>query len=125
MKAIVHRLRRLENAAAPAERERAAAEAILEARRRRLGADYDPIRFPAERYAGFRTIAGHIVRGRELRMEQQAGEASRRGDETGSQHGFREWRISFPSALVPRPDALSDMVWSAHCRRAKVPRTPT
>jgi len=34
---------RLENAAPPAERKRAAVEAILEARRRRLGANYDPI----------------------------------------------------------------------------------
>jgi len=46
MKAIISRLRRLENAAAPAERERAAVETILAARRRRLGASYNPPSFP-------------------------------------------------------------------------------
>jgi hypothetical protein len=54
MKAIFNRLRRLENAVAPAERERAAAEAILEARRRRLEADYEPITFPPDWFAGYR-----------------------------------------------------------------------
>jgi hypothetical protein len=68
MKAIVNRLRRLENAAAPAEQERAVAEAILEARRRRLGADYKPATFPAESYAGCRTTADRIVRSRVLLM---------------------------------------------------------
>ena len=46
MKAIIHRLRRLENVSAPVERELAAAAAILEARRRRLGSDYKPTTFP-------------------------------------------------------------------------------
>ena len=67
MRTVINRLRRLENAAAPAERERAAAEAILDARRRRLGADYvDPGSF-----AGCRTRADYIVRTRELIMVRQ------------------------------------------------------
>jgi hypothetical protein len=57
MRALVNRLHRLENAVAPAERERAAAEAILEARRRRLGSDYEPVSFPPERFAGCRVSA--------------------------------------------------------------------
>ena len=52
MRAIMNRLRRLENTTAPAGRERAAVEAILAARRRRLGASYEPFSFPAESYAG-------------------------------------------------------------------------
>ena len=68
MRAIVNRLRRLENASAPAERERAAVEAILEARRRRLGADYVPMTFPPESYAGCRTVADRILRQRQLSM---------------------------------------------------------
>ena len=71
MKAIVSRLRRLENAAAPAERERAAVEAILTARRRRIGADYEPRTFPPNSFAGCRTIADRILRSRKLRMERE------------------------------------------------------
>jgi hypothetical protein len=43
MQAIFNRLKRLENAIAPAERERAAAAKIQGAMQRRLGADYQPI----------------------------------------------------------------------------------
>jgi hypothetical protein len=79
MRAIIDRLRRLENAAAPADQERAAVEAILAARRR-LGADYvEPIPFPPESYAGCRTVADRILRARKLRMERQAVEAQHRG----------------------------------------------
>jgi len=73
MKAIINRLRRLENANAPAERERAAVEAILEARRRRLGPDYvEPTPFPPERFAGCRTMADRIVRSRMLSRERRS-----------------------------------------------------
>ena len=75
MRAIINRLRRLENATAPGEREQAMVEAILAARRRRLGASYEPLTFPPESYAGCRTVADHILRARKLRMERQAAEA--------------------------------------------------
>ena len=69
MRAIFNRLRRLEQAAVPDERAHAAAEAILEARRHRLGADYvEPIPFPPESYAGCRSMADRIIRTRELLM---------------------------------------------------------
>jgi hypothetical protein len=71
MKAITNRLRRLENAVAPAERERAAAEAIMEARRLRLGPSYEPVGFPPESFAGCRTVADRILRARHLVMERQ------------------------------------------------------
>jgi hypothetical protein len=67
MKAIISRLRRLESAAAPAERERAAIETILAARRRRLGASYETPSFPPESFAGCRTVADRILRARQLR----------------------------------------------------------
>jgi hypothetical protein len=67
MKAIISRLRRLENAAAPAERERAAVEAIMAARRRRMGASYEPPSFPLESFAGCRTVADRILHARQLR----------------------------------------------------------
>jgi hypothetical protein len=66
MKAIFHRLRRLENAAAPAERERTAVEAILEARRRRLGADDEPIVYPPDWFIGCHGDADHINRAYEF-----------------------------------------------------------
>jgi hypothetical protein len=75
MKAIFNRLRRLENAVAPAERERAAAEAILEARRRRLEADYEPITFPPDWFAGYRTLADRINRARQLLSAPGIGDA--------------------------------------------------
>ena len=71
MRAMLNRIRRLENASAPAEAERAAVEAILQARRRRLGADYELHRFPPESYAGCRTMADHILRTRKLRRERR------------------------------------------------------
>jgi hypothetical protein len=71
MKAIISRLRRLENAAAPAERERAAVETILAAMRRRLGASYEPPSFPPESFAGCRTVADRILRTRHLVRERQ------------------------------------------------------
>jgi hypothetical protein len=77
MKAIFHRLRRLENTTAPAQRERTAAEAIMAARRRRLGPDYEPVRFPPESYAGCRSTVERILRARELRMEQGVADSKR------------------------------------------------
>ena len=70
MRAIINRLRRLENATAPAGRERAAVEAILAARRRRLRASYEPLSFPPESYAGCCTVADRILRTRKLTMER-------------------------------------------------------
>ena len=70
MKAIINRLRRLENTAAPAERERAAVETILAARRRRLGPSYEPVGLPPESFAGCRTVADRILRARHL-VERQ------------------------------------------------------
>jgi len=67
MKANVSRLRQLENAAAPAQRERAAAAAILE-NMRRLGYN-EPIRFPPESYEGCRTCADRMLRSYQLLME--------------------------------------------------------
>ncbi len=71
MKAIINRLRRLEHAVAPDERAQASAEAIQEANRQRLGADYDPPNFPPENYAGRRTAAEYIQRTRELQRARQ------------------------------------------------------
>ena len=88
MKTIFNRLRRLENAAAPAERERAVVEAILENSRRRLGADYKPIEFPPDWFAGCRSTAERILRARKLRVEQRANGA-RRCDGEPSQNTFR------------------------------------
>jgi hypothetical protein len=48
----MNRLRRLEDASALIERERAMVKAILAARRRRLVASYEPLSFPPESYAG-------------------------------------------------------------------------
>jgi hypothetical protein len=69
MKAMLNRIRRLENACVPGGRERAAVEAILAARRRRLGGDHEPIAFPPESYAGCRSIADRILRTRQLMRE--------------------------------------------------------
>ena len=68
MRAIINRLRRPENAAVPAERERSAAEAILEARRRRLGPDYEEVKIPPEIYKGCRDVAERINRVRRFMM---------------------------------------------------------
>ncbi len=66
MKAILKRLCRLETVAIPDEKERAAVEAILEARRQRLGANYEPFHYPPNRFEGCRTIADRILRARKL-----------------------------------------------------------
>ncbi len=76
MKAILKRLRRLETVAAPDEKERAAVEAILEARRQRLGANYEPFYYPPNRFEGCRTIADHILRARKLRMDAECTETA-------------------------------------------------
>jgi hypothetical protein len=78
MKAIINRLRRLENAAAPAERERAAAAMILENMRRRLGSDYEPIKYPPDWFEGCRGDADHILRAHQFSRGQQANEAKSR-----------------------------------------------
>lgn len=88
MKAIITRLRRLENASAPAERERAAVKAILEARRRRLCSDYEPIEYPPDWFAKCRGDADHILRARRFTMEPKA-KGARRDDEEPSQNTFR------------------------------------
>jgi hypothetical protein len=71
MRALISRLRRLENATAPAERERAIVDAILAARRRRLGPKYEPTAFPPESYAGCRGVPGRILRTRQLLRARQ------------------------------------------------------
>jgi hypothetical protein len=58
VKAIFGRLRRLERITTPDRREQAAAEAILENRRRRLGSDYEPIEYPTDWFAGCHGAAG-------------------------------------------------------------------
>ena len=56
MREILRRLRRLEDAVAPLERERAAADAILASRRRRLEANGEPFEeLPPESYSWCRT----------------------------------------------------------------------
>ena len=74
MRAIFNRLRRLETGSAPHERTRAAAEAIMEARRRRLGAAYEPTVFPEGWFAGCRGTADHILRARQFLQERKAAE---------------------------------------------------
>ena len=69
MKAIFDRLRRLENAAALAERERTVAEAILENRRRRLGANHEPLACPPDWFAHCRSTADRILRAGQLHVE--------------------------------------------------------
>ena len=69
MKAIFGRLSRLENAAAPAARERAAAATILE-NMRRLGYD-DPPTFPPESLEGCHTCADRINRYYKLMLEHE------------------------------------------------------
>jgi hypothetical protein len=50
----------------------------MDARRRRLGADYKPTGLSPEIYAGCRTSADRINRARELLMSRQATEATHR-----------------------------------------------
>ena len=75
MKAIIKRLRRLENAAAPATREQADAEMILENMRRHFGSDYEPPEYPPGWFAGCRGTADHVLRAHQFIREQQANEA--------------------------------------------------
>lgn len=78
MKAILNRLRRLETVTRPterAERERSAAEMIMESRRPRLGADYKEIDFPPGWFANCRDTAERILRARQYRVSQQAPDA--------------------------------------------------
>ncbi len=88
MRAIIHRLWRLEHAAAPAEQERTAAELMSENRRRRLGPDYKPTEFPPGWFDGCRGVADHILRARRFEVEQRANGASSR-DEEPSQNTSR------------------------------------
>jgi hypothetical protein len=71
MKAILKRVCRLETVAVPDEKERAAVEAILDARRQRLSTDYEPVAFPPNSFAGCRTIADRILRARKLQMDRR------------------------------------------------------
>jgi len=90
MRAINNRIRRLENAAAPAQLEQSIAQAIIEARRRRLGADYvEPIPFPPESYAGCRSSADRINRARELLMARPATGAISSRPRTEAQNSLR------------------------------------
>ena len=75
MRAIVNRLRRLEKAAIPLERERSIVEAILESSRRRLEASGQPYHEEPLHvdYPGCRTVADHIMRARAARLERRAG----------------------------------------------------
>ena len=103
MKAIINRLRRLENATAPAEREGAAVEAILAAGRRRLGASYEPLSFPPESYAGCRTVADHILRTRKLRMEHPAAKQEVSASPLGARIASDNEKHSIGSAHVRKP----------------------
>ena len=73
MKNISERIRRLEDAVTPVEDERARAmfESMLEARRRRLGADYKPPEFPPESYTGCRTLVDFMIRTRHLMLQRE------------------------------------------------------
>ncbi len=73
MKMILRRLRRLEEVAVPDEKEQLMVQAIIEARRRRPGPDYEPITFPAESYEGCRTIGDHLIRARKQLMRRCKG----------------------------------------------------
>jgi len=53
------------------------AQAIREARKRRLGADDEPTRIPTEVYAGCRTWADHIRRARQFLLEREATDPKR------------------------------------------------
>ena len=72
MRSILHRLRRLEDAAAPIEQDRAAAKAIMENRCRRLGSDFEPIEYPPDWFAGCRGAADHILRAGQFLREREA-----------------------------------------------------
>lgn len=75
MKAIHHRLRRLETRVHRVHRVEqgpSVADRILERRKRRLGPDYRPSpEFPAECYEGCKTIADRMIRTRQLRLKQE------------------------------------------------------
>jgi hypothetical protein len=85
MRAILTRLRRLENARVPQERQQLAAAAILESRRRRLGANYEPPEaLPPGSFDGCHTIADGILRAHKLRMEREAARNLKLNAEMGS-----------------------------------------
>ena len=77
VRAIIHRIRRLETAHAPDEQESAAVQAILATRRKRLGADYKEIEYPPGSFDGCHTMADRIRRVRQLRLEREKREDTR------------------------------------------------
>jgi hypothetical protein len=79
MKAIVNRLRRLERAAAPAARELADAEMILENMRGRLGSDYEPTEYPPAGFAGYRSTADRSLRAGKFCREREGARDQSRG----------------------------------------------
>ena len=86
MRNMLNRIRRLEEVKAPYAEEKAAAEAILAARRRRLGPDYlEPIPYPSDWFAGCRSIADEINRARRWNVQCRAAETGSRA----SQNSFR------------------------------------
>jgi hypothetical protein len=77
MRAIISKLRRLENTAVSAQREPSAAEAINAARRRRLGADcVEPIPFAPGSFDDCPEGAERILRIGKLRWEREAATAA-------------------------------------------------
>ena len=81
VRAIIHRIRRLETAHAPDEQASAAVQAILASRRKRLGADYQEIEYPPGSFDGCRTVADRMQRARQLRLEREKREAATRNRE--------------------------------------------
>jgi hypothetical protein len=72
MKSIIRRLNRLESVTASIDRGGSIAEEIQEQRRRRLEANGLPAESrPPIDYTGCRTIADHILRGRQACMKRQ------------------------------------------------------
>jgi hypothetical protein len=95
MRAIMNRLRRLEDATAPVEWERAIVEAILTARRRRLGASCEPLSFPIESYAGCSIVAQHLlppVREINAHLGNRRSDPARAGGATSALRGSPEAR---------------------------------
>jgi hypothetical protein len=76
-----------DSSAIQAERD-TAAEAILENRRRRLGANHEPLVCPPDWFAGCRSTADRSLRTRQLHLEERANGVGR-SDEEPSQNTFR------------------------------------